>query len=262
MRNFIILLSLVGVFILGYWVKNLRQENTHLESRVERMETRAGRLAQSNQNTAQLRTQLNTERQRLDQLRDSLNEAIRLGVQPPTGSVDAHISNLTRRISTLEQNLTALNRDTRVVTDNARIYQQQMSAQTIDQQLELQTRIQDINTQIATLQNLGAAQQEIEALVLDRNQLQNQIQMLNTAAAGQNLAASQAAEVERTDIQLERQTLELQLQDLRADLQYWRNMRSDRAPATTQPTRVRELQELIRHQESRLNELDQRIESL
>jgi len=258
MRTFLIALSVLAIFFLGYWVKNLRQENVILESRVERMENQVADKSKQQQNTRRLEAQLTAERQRLDQLRTRLEDTIRNGAQPPTGSVEAHISNLTRRISTLETQLRSLGLETRVIKDNAKTYQQQTQAATLDQQLDLQNRIQAVNQQIAALQQSNAQRVEIEALLLTRNQLQTQIQQLNTATAAENLAAAQVAQAEQSEVQVERQNIENQLADLRADLGYWQSLRQGRSPAA-QPARVRELQEQIRAQEARLNEIDQQI---
>lgn len=256
MRGLWIVLAVFVMLLLGWGIKNLRRENVYLQSRVQRVET------DMRAQTRNLQSRVTAERQRLETLRQSLAAVTNLGVQPPTGSVDAHISDLARRISTLETQIRGLNGQTQTVHTESRVYQQQNQAVGVDRQLQLRAQIDAVNDELSVLKNQTDQSNPVLArqdeLMLERERLNNEIQTLTSETAGRNLSAAQSANSEQVAIENERRDAETQLSDLRQDLTYWQSLRAGEA-AVAQPARVRELKVLIQAQEARLNEIEEEI---
>ena len=227
-RNFA-LLGLVAVVLMLVWALSLRRAS----------------VREQTPPIAAVAPQAPAQR-RLEGLRVRLNEVSQTPPANPAQTAQTHISDLTRRISTLEKQLNDLNNQARGTQANAVLYKTETQTAAANAQSQLQAQIQDLDSQIALLQNTKASEEEINGVIQSRNELRAQLQQVATGSNNQNLAATSSAQSEINDINQEKLNLENELSDVRADLTYWQSMARATPNAQAQSARIRELEEQIK----------------
>lgn len=288
MRRLLLLISVlpfVAILALAAWMFTLQRETADLRARVEQTEqaqaTAAQQAAEAVPAPAEpavipegpdTRAQVEAETRRLDSLRATLAEIEEAAKkQPPTGSIDAYINRTSQRISELEGRLSGLGQEAQAVDQNAQAYQQQQTAAHGEQQLNLENQVQNLDSQILeaqarlrltqsqppSLENANMIKElngQIGALRASRDQLNSQIRSIGTASATTQATVAQQALNEKAEVRFEREDLQRQVADLRADLNFWRTQKTPKARQAYQ-SRVNELNSEIRAQEERVNSL-------
>lgn len=211
---------------------------------------------------AKISNQLMLEKQRLEKLRDTLNEVRQTPVQPPTGSIDGHIQNLTSRIAVLEQQLVELSGESEAVLQNARVYRQNELVQHNQAQLDLQRQIENLSARIANLRSQPNSQtnpdlrQQILSLRAQRQLLRSRLQTLTLEEERRMNAIRRQQYFDQMQVRADRVDVERQLADLRANLSYWKSQRSATAQGPSlKRQRIGELEEEIQEQEQLVQSL-------
>lgn len=261
-RQFSTLLStlpFVAIAALGIWVFHLNQENTDLEARVEQTtEAPPAAVVPEVETAPPPMSALEMEQKRLAELRARLDDVQPPAgaPQPPTGSVDAYLERTSRRIADLQTQLDTIKDDGAAVQQNAETFRHQQTVENGGDRMALESQLQQLDTEILEAQT-GATKppEALEALKARRQELNDRIRQLETQNQTTLAAAAAEAQAEQREVLSERQDLQRELADLRADVEYWQGQKGG-AGAGAQEARVRLLQDQIREQEERVRALE------
>ena len=175
------------------------------------------------------------------------------------------------RIRDVQTQLSGLGQQAQAVDENSEVFRQQQMVEHGTQQLNVEQQIQELNTQILDAQTrLQMAQREpatastlardlndqITQLKTRREQLEAQLRATGTAAQTTNSAIAGSAMAEKVEMRGEREELQRQLGDLRADLMYWQGQKRG-AGKPAQDQRVEQLNQEIQTQEQRVRTLQE-----
>jgi hypothetical protein len=267
---FLCMLPFLAIAGIAEWILAVKQETAQIE---KEQQSHAQAAASAEANPAPTApSPVDIETRRLNDLRDRLEEVQAAAAQPPTGSAETFIQKTNERMQNIQSQLDALNADSQAVNQNAELYKQQQMAVHGSQQISLEQQIQNLDTLILELQvRLQNAQNtqppqadpanpaepvaaKIAQLKSRREQLEAQVRAQGIAAQTERSQATGEQLAEQAQIKDQRADLQRQLALLRSDLEYWQGQKNGASP-DSQAAHVQQLEQEIREQEVRVNEL-------
>jgi chromosome segregation ATPase len=295
-RGILIGTALIGILLIGEWTRRLQAENHTLRAKTQELEEKLEReranyeklyydyireenlvhhgTDSTDKALSDLDAQLTSAKARLEELKKSL-----AGLKSPGSAGDSagsHIAQDTAALAKIQDQLQRLNSDGATVNSRSKDFRQ-------DQQRKRQAARQDLNARANTItvslrsvqaeiqfvrqskgdpnrgQRLAELNAQINDLKAQQRDINGQRKALDSGSQNMDQAINQEVKGEQDEIHAERDQLLREQAQVKADIEYWKRLKS--VPAE-QEKQIKGLEKEIAMQTDKVAALERMIQSL